>query len=80
MRDQEAKQEVLKFTEALGNAGVRTGSVSYSGCGDEGRTEAPQFESAEGKPIGGGGRTRDLRCGCTWRPIGSYSSRATAFR
>ena len=25
--------------------------MSYSGCGDQGQTESPQFEDAEGKPI-----------------------------
>ena len=51
MEEQEAKQELLKFTEVLRGAGIRAVSVTYSGCGDEGHTEAPQFEGAEGKPI-----------------------------
>src|SRR5438105_284333 len=49
--EQEAKQELLKFTEVLKNAGIRAVSVTYSGCGDQGRTEAPQLEGAAGNPI-----------------------------
>jgi hypothetical protein len=51
MDEQEAKQEVLKFAAALKNAGIRVVTVSYSGCGDEGHAEPPQFESADGTPI-----------------------------
>jgi len=50
MEEQGAKQELLKLTEVLRVAGIRAVSVTYSGCGDEGHTEAPQFEGAEGKP------------------------------
>ena len=49
--DEGTKKEVLKFTDVLRKEGIHTVSVSYSGCGDEGRTEDPQFEDAEGKPI-----------------------------
>ena len=51
MEEQEIKQAVLKFTKALSGAGIRVVSVSYSGCGDEGRTEAPQLEGVGGEPI-----------------------------
>lgn len=51
MEEQEAKQAVLQFTEALLNAGVSTVSVSYSGCGDEGRTEDPQLQDEAGDPL-----------------------------
>jgi hypothetical protein len=51
MDDLTTKQEILKFTQALRTAGIRSISVSYSGSGDEGQTEAPQFENAEGAPI-----------------------------
>jgi hypothetical protein len=51
MEEQETKQEVLKFTEALRNAGISSVCVSYSGCGDEGQTEAPQCEGPDGKAL-----------------------------
>lgn len=51
MDETEAKEEVLKFTEALRSAGIRVVSVSYSGCGDEGHTEEPQFEDKDGAPV-----------------------------
>lgn len=37
MDDVEKKQEILKFTPALRDAGIRWVSVTYSGSGDEGR-------------------------------------------
>ncbi len=51
MEEEELKQEVLKFTEALRSAGIRSVSVSYTGCGDEGRTEELQFEDDHGVPL-----------------------------
>jgi hypothetical protein len=50
-QDQERKMEVLKFTERLRAAGVTKVAVSYSGDGDEGRAEPPQFQDAAGNPI-----------------------------
>jgi len=50
-QDQERKMEVLKFTEQLRAAGVTKVTVNYSGCGDEGRAEPPQFQDASGNPI-----------------------------
>ena len=51
MEEQEAKQAVITFTDALRDAHIHSVTVSYSGCGDEGRTEEPQFEGADGKPV-----------------------------
>jgi hypothetical protein len=51
MDEEQAKQEVLKFTDALRDAGIGSVCVSYSGCGDEGQTEAPQCEGAQGDPL-----------------------------
>jgi len=51
MDDQERKKQVLNFTETLRSAGVRSVSVSYSGCGDEGRCENLQFEDEGCAPI-----------------------------
>ena len=50
-QDQERKMEVLKFTDQLRAAGVTKVTVSYSGDGDEGRAEPPQFQDAAGNPI-----------------------------
>ena len=50
-QDQERKTEVLKFTDQLRVAGVTKVTVSYSGDGDEGRTEPPQFQDAAHNPI-----------------------------
>jgi hypothetical protein len=50
-QDQERKQEVLKFSEKLRSAGIAKVSVSYSGCGDEGRSEEPQLQNLEAQPI-----------------------------
>jgi hypothetical protein len=49
--DEERKQEVLKFTDKLQSAGIAKVSVSYSGCGDEGRSEEPQLQNFEAHPI-----------------------------
>jgi hypothetical protein len=50
-QDQERKIEVLKFTGQLRAAGVTKVTVSYSGDGDEGRAEPPQFQDAADNPI-----------------------------
>ena len=50
-QDQERKTEVLKFTDQLRAAGVTKVTVSYSGDGDEGRAESPQFQTATDNPI-----------------------------
>ena len=50
-QDQERKREVLKFTDQLRTAGVTKVTVSYSGDGDEGRAEPPQFQDAASYPI-----------------------------
>jgi hypothetical protein len=49
--NQERKQEVLKFTDKLRTAGIAKVSVSYSGCGDEGRSEEPQLQDFKAQPI-----------------------------
>jgi hypothetical protein len=49
--DQERKAEVLKFMDSLHAAGVSKVVVNYSGDGDEGRAEPPQFRDAAGDPI-----------------------------
>jgi hypothetical protein len=51
MEDQEVKQAVLASTEVLRAAGIRTVSISYSGMGDEGKTEEPQLEGTAGEPV-----------------------------
>lgn len=45
------KADVLKFTDALRTAGVSKVSVSYSGDGDEGRAEPPQFQDSADSPV-----------------------------
>ncbi len=50
-QDQERKMEVLKFTDQLRAAGITTVMVSYSGDGDEGRAEPPQFQDSADNPI-----------------------------
>ena len=50
-QDQDRKMEVLKFTDQLRTAGVTTVTVSYSGDGDEGCAEPPQFQDAADNPI-----------------------------
>jgi hypothetical protein len=49
--DQEMKAEVLKFSDGLRAAAVAKVSVSYSGDGDEGRAEPPQFLDMAGIPV-----------------------------
>src|ERR1700730_12362935 len=49
--DRERKMEVLKFTDRLRAAGVTKVTVSYSGDGDEGFAEPPEFQDASDKPI-----------------------------
>jgi hypothetical protein len=49
--EQKRKSEVLTFTDALRTAGVSNVSVSYSGEGDEGRAEPPQFRDSTDNPI-----------------------------
>jgi hypothetical protein len=49
--EQKRKGEVLKFADALCNAGVSKVSVSYSGDGDEGRAEPPEFQDFADNPI-----------------------------
>jgi hypothetical protein len=49
--DEKRKEDVCKFSDKLRTAGVARVSVSYSGCGDEGRAEEPQLEDAEAKPM-----------------------------
>lgn len=49
--EQKRKAEVLRFTEGLRSVGVSKVSVSYSGDGDEGRAEPPQFQDSAEKPI-----------------------------
>jgi hypothetical protein len=49
--NEKRKQEVCKFTDPLRSAGVSRVSISYSGCGDEGRAEEPQLANADGKPM-----------------------------
>ena len=44
--EQKRKADVLRFSEALRAAGVSKVSVSYSGDGDEGRAEPPQFQNS----------------------------------
>ena len=51
MEEQEVKQAVIAFSDALRDAGIHTVTVSYNGYGDEGRAEAPQLEGADGKPV-----------------------------
>jgi hypothetical protein len=41
--EQERKVEVLKFADRLCGAGVHKVTVSYSGCGDEGRADSVDF-------------------------------------
>jgi len=50
-QDEKRKAEVLKFTDALLTAGVNKVRVNYSGDGDEGRSEPPQFQDAQENPI-----------------------------
>jgi hypothetical protein len=49
--DRERKNEVLKFSDKLRTAGIAKVSVSYSGCGDEGRSEEPQLQDSQACPI-----------------------------
>ncbi|MFZ0333773.1 MAG: hypothetical protein WAN10_01345 [Candidatus Acidiferrales bacterium] len=49
--EQKRKAEVLKFTDALRAAGVMKVTVRYSGDGDEGRAEPPQFQDSADNPI-----------------------------
>jgi hypothetical protein len=49
--EQKRKAEVLTFTDALCTTGVSKVTVSYSGDGDEGRTESPQFQDSADNPI-----------------------------
>ena len=50
-QDQDRKMEVLNFTNQLRAAGITTVTVSYSGDGDEGRAEPPQFRDSADNPI-----------------------------
>jgi hypothetical protein len=50
-QDQERKKEVLKFMDQLRAVGVTAVTISYSGGGDEGRAEPPQFQDAAGNRI-----------------------------
>jgi hypothetical protein len=45
------KREVLKFTDKLRSAGIAKVSVSYSGCGDEGRSEEPQLQDLQAQSL-----------------------------
>src|ERR1700722_15945400 len=49
--NQERKAEVLAFTERLRAAGVDKISVSYSGYGDDGRSEEPQLQGPQTQSI-----------------------------
>lgn len=49
--DQQRKEEVLKYTDRLREAGVAKVTVSYYGDGDDGRAEPPQLQDASGSPI-----------------------------
>ena len=44
--DQERKAEVVEFADKLRAAGVAKVTVSYSGEGDDGRSEPPCFQDA----------------------------------
>lgn len=49
--DQKRKAAVLKFTDALRVAGITKVILNYSGDGDEGHAEPPQFLDSADNPI-----------------------------
>jgi hypothetical protein len=57
---QKRKAEVLAFTDALRSVGVFKIAVSYSGDGDEGRAEPPQFQDSQDNPMDGSSLPSDI--------------------